>query len=352
MKTDPRVMYQNALDRLAVKGNRYAAIGSVVYWGCACHLSVEEIIADVRARGVLDRDADVRRNYPSAKKKVEAFEASRNHRSWTTCSTFSAARRPHELKKRIEAVCFVQRQIKIGRTETSKILGVCAAALPACALMKFVVEVVCGMERHKPKNQTTIFLQTLCGADRSAWVEIRKDKKHRQPYKRKGIRQAGEWIDVANANVDDGELGELVSINPLTGNELPNASGRGSLIVRGCVASFRHMLLEFDSLDLKEQLFFWIGVLLTGELNVLTLTFSGKKSIHAIVEVEANTLEEWNAVRDEIKRRFATEADERYRLDVQSLTPEAGTRLAGVVRSDTGLVQELLFVRGLVPVVG
>ena len=343
--TDPRAKYEAALDRLAVKGNRYATIGAVVYWGCACGLDADELIADVRARGVVDRDSDVRRNNPSAKQKVEAFEAnSRNRAKSSDFSTSSAARRPgkSEQQKAKAVVSHVRRLIDIGRTKASEILERDERTLTACSLMRFVVEVVAGAERLKPRNQSIVSMQTLHGLDLTAYVEVRADKTHRRPRLGEGIRTSGEWIEEL-ARMRD--IGEIVSLNPLTGEERPNANGRPSLIVRRCVASFRQVLMEFDALDLKEQLFFWIGVLLTGELNVLTLTFSGKKSIHAVVEIEADTLEEWDRVRDEIRRRYANDSDVRYRLDVQSLTPEAGTRLAGVRRSDTGLIQELLYVR-------
>ena len=47
--------------------------------------------------------------------------------------------------------------------------------------------------------------------------------------------------------------------------------------------------------------------------------------------------------RSQIVERYAADPDKAYRLDVQALNPLTGCRLAGVMRKDTGKVQELLF---------
>ncbi len=325
--------YQNALNKFAAKGNRYATIGSVTCRGYACGLTAEEIIADVHALGVTNRDAGIRRSYPSAQELVDKGEAKRR--------SHLSARRPQRPRKPHVDVCRVKDLIGIALKETSRI-GYSLGTLTACALMKFIIERVWGEERQKPANQRIMGLWTLLRGDRDAYVEVREDKSHRRPYLGEGIRTSGYLLDAA-ARLKD--IGELIGLNTLTGQPLPNANGRDSLVGRGCVASFRYMLMEFDDMTLKEQCLFWIGVLLTGELDVLMLTYSGKKSIHAVIEVNCKSLEEWNAVRDEIKRRFASGTDKRYHLDIQALTPEVATRLPGAYRKDTGLHQELLYLR-------
>ena len=336
--TDPSAEYQNALQLFAVKGNRYAKEGSVTYWGCACGLSVEEIVADVRALGVTNRDADIRRSYESARRKTAAF--AERVRGILEGSAFPT-RRPQRPRKPHVDVCRVKDLIDIALKETSRI-GYSLGTMAACALMKFIIERVWGEERQKPANQRIMGLWTLLRGDRDAYVEVREDKSHRRPYLGEGIMTSGYYLDEAARGKN---IGELVGLNTLTGQPLTNANGCKSLVKRGCIASFRYMLMEFDDMTLQEQCLFWIGVLLTGELDVLMLTYSGKKSIHAVIEVNCESLEEWNSVRDEIKRRFASGTDKRYHLDIQALTPEVATRLPGAYRKDTGQHQELLYLR-------
>ena len=67
MNKDPNKEYRNALDAFAEKGNRWRSLPKLAYWGKAAGLDAGEIVADARARGVADRDADIRRSWNSAR---------------------------------------------------------------------------------------------------------------------------------------------------------------------------------------------------------------------------------------------------------------------------------------------
>lgn len=84
----------------------------------------------------------------------------------------------------------------------------------------------------------------------------------------------------------------LVSVNPHTGEgiETTDRDGQPCKSYRHgeTVAEWRHALVEFDDLPLDEQAAFWLGVLSSGELDLLTLTYTGGKSLHGIVRLDGD----------------------------------------------------------------
>lgn len=336
--------YLDALGKVAT-GASWDSLKFVPVRGVRAGLTEDQIIADYRAQGILTRDADVRRQCHNAERWLasQSVASASRWRRGLSCSS-----RRHDAYI-IRALNCIER----GRAEMSKRLDVAdAALLPDANVMDSLWTLTMKRERLKPLNQSIALIQSISRDDRSAIFEVRADKSHRRPYMGEGIRTAGEWIDELLAGRP---IGEIVSLHPLTGKQLPNASGGLSYIVRGCVAAFPFMLMEFDELPLKDQCFFWYGLILSGDLDVFSLTFSGKKSIHGIIEVDAESLEYWNVVKSAIVRRFTVPRDHprfkpddlKYCLDPQALLPEVGTRLAGAWRSETEAHQELLYLRGM-----
>lgn len=105
-----------------------------------------------------------------------------------------------------------------------------------------------------------------------------------------------------------------------------------------------------DEMPIADQCRFWAGFIRRGKLPLVTLSFSGGKSLHGVVRVNAPDAETWARYRAQIVERYAADPDKAYRLDVQALNPLTGCRLAGVMRKDTGKVQELLFACELVTI--
>ena len=64
---DPLTKYREALAAFAAPGGRWANKGALTYWGKAAGLSADDLIADARAAGVTDRDADIRRGWEDAR---------------------------------------------------------------------------------------------------------------------------------------------------------------------------------------------------------------------------------------------------------------------------------------------
>ena len=104
------------------------------------------------------------------------------------------------------------------------------------------------------------------------------------------------------------------------------------------------MVFEFDAMPLPDQCRFWAGVIRQDNLPLVSLVYSGNKSIHGVIRADAPDIETWDKFRQAILELFATDSDARYRLDPQTLHPLTGTRLAGVTRVSTGKVQELLWI--------
>ena len=109
--------------------------------------------------------------------------------------------------------------------------------------------------------------------------------------------------------------GACIGLNPIKGKE------RGT---DEC-AAFRHLLVEFDKFSLEQQ---W-AILRATNLPISAVIFSGNKSLHAWVRLDAETKEDFDA---KVKRVFAFDL---LRGADQKTKSAAGlARLAGVSRGD------------------
>ena len=319
--TDPRAKYQEALAAFIQPGGRWAGKGALTYWGKAAGLSADEIIADARAAGVTDRDADIRRGWNDAKPKGEQprFTGGGSLRRYVRA-------KPTTPKQPTDRV---RRLIEVGwDIDTPERLRELSPA-----------EIYPGTSKTAQRIQTETHLQLLFGwAD---WVHIRVDKADNAPAKPgTNLRTMRDWLFVT------GELGEIVRPNPFTGNQGVTGEGKPSFACKGTIAAFRFAVWEFDEMPLADQCRFWTGVIRRGVLPLVCLVLSGGKSIHGVVRVDAPDAETWARYRAAIVERYASDPDVKYRLDVQALQPLTGCRLAGSIRKDTGKVQELLFDSG------
>lgn len=138
-------------------------------------------------------------------------------------------------------------------------------------------------------------------------------------------RTAGELIEALNkCNGDIGsvlgdynpEAGAWVRFNPLDGNGVKNEN----------VTNYRYALVESDNMSVEKQ----NAIMRELELPIAALVFSGSKSVHAIVKIEA-------AHREEYKKRV----DYLYKIckknglnvDEQNKNASRLSRLPGVMRN-------------------
>ena len=107
----------------------------------------------------------------------------------------------------------------------------------------------------------------------------------------KNIRTVAAWDSFFQAG---GKAGPYIIVNPLTGEPAPKKTGGDSFRGDGNVSTFRHCLVEFDTLTREDQIRFWSAA----KLPILALIDSGGKSIHAWLDVQklfdVTTGEEWS----------------------------------------------------------
>lgn len=91
------------------------------------------------------------------------------------------------------------------------------------------------------------------------------------------------------------------------------------------VATFRHVLVEFDHLKKEEQ----VAIFHQSNLPITALIDSGGKSVHAWVRVDATSRHEWDERRQAVYDFLAD-----HEPDQQNKNPSRWSRLGGVMRGD------------------
>ena len=308
--------YSAALSDFAQPGNRWMAKGRLTYWGKAAGLTAEDIIADARAAGVTDRDADIRRGWSDAKPKGDRLQGDRRH-----YTPRAKPKTPPTFPR------YVRDMVAAG--------GGAATSADLRALSPVAV----------PKDgakQSAAFLRSLF--DPTDLLYIFRDDTPTAGKPGQNLKPCSEWL----AELDGGAAvrGDLIVPNPFTGEEADTTGGRKSYIAQAALARFPFIVVEFDELPLPEQAAFWRGLLATSPLvaRVAALVYSGGKSLHGVLHVDAATLDEWQSVREQLRRLLAADLDPAFRADEQAMRPRTGTRLPGVRRFGTGRRQELLYI--------
>ena len=123
--------------------------------------------------------------------------------------------------------------------------------------------------------------------------------------------------DIENVIGDyDSEAGAWIRFNPLDG--------------KGCsdknVTDYRCALVESDATDLEEQ----TDIIRRLELPVACLVYSGNKSIHAIVRVEAASREEYD---ERVRYLYDVCEKNGLKVDRQNKNPSRLSRMPGVTRN-------------------
>ena len=115
------------------------------------------------------------------------------------------------------------------------------------------------------------------------------------------------------------DKGAWVCLNPTDGK------GRSN----GNITAFRYALIESDDMALHEQ----VKAIHEMFLPVATLVFSGGKSVHAAVKVDAKNEKEY---RERVNFLYTICKKFGFSLDTQNKNPSRLSRLPGVVRSENG----------------
>lgn len=182
-----------------------------------------------------------------------------------------------------------------------------------------------------PVKELVTYLETLFEAGENVgyvtetW-ETEKDGKHKYlPTKGACDRTAGELIELLNKCGGDigavlgdykPEAGAWIRFNPLDGKGVKNEN----------VTDYRYALVESDSMPLERQ----NAVMRDLELPVAVLVYSGGKSIHAIVKIDAPNYDEY---RKRVDYLYKICKQNGLDIDRQNRNPSRLSRMPGVVRN-------------------
>lgn len=186
-------------------------------------------------------------------------------------------------------------------------------------------------ELEQPKNWDPVrdlirYLETLFDSTENVGYVttcFEKDGKY-MPTKGNWDRTAGQLIEqLSRCNGDIGsvlgdynpKVGAWIRFNPLDGNGCKNDN----------VTDFRYALVESDSMAIEQQ----NALIRELELPVACLVYSGKKSLHAIVRIDAGNYAEYRQRVDylyDICRKNGLE------IDKQNRNPSRLSRMPGVTR--------------------
>ena len=122
--------------------------------------------------------------------------------------------------------------------------------------------------------------------------------------------------------------------NPVDGLEYPNprSNNKPSRRSEESITSWRYLVLESDEADVDD----WLRAVLQFPLKIVAVYSSGKRSIHCLVRIDAESKAEWDAQKNELKDTLVTLGADRGALTAVRLT-----RLPQCWRGDRK--QELFF---------
>ena len=182
-----------------------------------------------------------------------------------------------------------------------------------------------------PAEQLITYLETLFEAGENVgyvtetWESDDNGKRKYLPTKGAWDRTAGELIALLNnCGGDIGsvvgdynpEAGAWIRFNPLDGKGVKNEN----------VTDYRYALVESDSMPIEQQ----NAVIRELELPVAVLVYSGGKSIHAIVKIEAQNYDEY---RKRVDYLYKVCKENGLDIDKQNRNPSRLSRMPGVVRN-------------------
>lgn len=181
-------------------------------------------------------------------------------------------------------------------------------------------------ETWNPANELIKYLSTLFDStDYVGYVTESWEKNGKfLPSKGNFKRTAGELIE--ELTVCDGDIGAVlgdykeevgawIRFNPMDGKGVSNEN----------VTDFRYALVESDSMELEKQ----NEIIRQLELPVACLVYSGGKSVHAIVHIDAGSYDEY---RKRVDYLYAICRKNGLDIDQQNRNPSRLSRMPGVIR--------------------
>lgn len=186
-------------------------------------------------------------------------------------------------------------------------------------------------DRWDPAAQLIRYLETLFEAGENvgyvtaSWEKTDDKGTRWLPQQGNWDRTAGQLIEQLNQCKGDigavlgdyrEEAGAWIRFNPLDGKGCKNEN----------VTEYRYALVESDSTELDKQ----NAIIRELELPVACLVHSGKKSIHAIVRVDAASYDEY---RKRVNYLYDVCRKNGLEIDTQNKNPSRLSRMPGVIRN-------------------
>ena len=182
-------------------------------------------------------------------------------------------------------------------------------------------------EQWNPTEQIITYLETLFEPDENVGYVTESWEHDGKFLPSKGCydRTAGQLMkelyqckgDIGSVLGDyNSEVGAWIRFNPLDGKGVKNEN----------VTEFRYALVESDTMDISAQK----AIITELELPVAALVYSGKKSLHAIVKIDASTYEEYKKRVDYLYNVCNKNG---LKLDIQNRNPSRLSRMPGVMRN-------------------
>ena len=179
----------------------------------------------------------------------------------------------------------------------------------------------------QPHQQLIEYLSVLFEAQENVGYVMESYLKDDRYLPKKGCydRTAGQLIEeLQGCGGDIGrvlgdyppEAGAWIRFNPLDGTGVGNKN----------VTAYRYALVESDDMPIEQQ----YAVIRALELPVACLVHSGKKSLHAIVRIDADTYEDY---RKRVDYLYAVCAKNSLKIDTQHRNPSRLSRMPGVMRN-------------------
>lgn len=182
-------------------------------------------------------------------------------------------------------------------------------------------------DNWQPIHDLITYLQTLFnGDDHVGYVtEVYQSEDRLSPKKGAFDQTAGELIEkLQNCHGDIGAVigdvnpkaGAWIRFNPLSGAGVRNED----------VVDYRYALVESDTLELAKQ----EAIIRNMDLPVACMVYSGGKSIHAIVKIDAGDFTEY---RSRVEYLYKICEKNGLKVDTQNKNPSRLSRMPGVIRN-------------------
>ncbi|HHV42086.1 MAG TPA: AAA family ATPase [Clostridiaceae bacterium] len=178
-----------------------------------------------------------------------------------------------------------------------------------------------------PVNQLVKYLETLFEASENVGYVTESWEKDEKHFPTRGCwdRTAGQLIqELSKCKGDIGAVlgdynpiaGAWIRFNPLDGQGCKNSN----------VTDYRYALVESDEMAIDKQ----NAIIRELELPVACLVHSGKKSLHAIVKIEAKSYEEY---RKRVDYLYDVCRKNGLKVDSQNKNPSRLSRMPGIMRN-------------------